>query len=280
MNLQQSSTTDKHFIQEFIEKELNLSAPELSSEARKKLTSIAFGFFENQISMTAALTVFAECSCPATVVTKLAHIKASGYQPIPLCKDNLKTSLMPTRKKSAVWKADEDMRLLTAISRYGPRDWVMIAAFVGGGRTSSQCNQRWTRALDPSISREPWSAEEDQQLIKIVNQMGECGWRRIASQLDGRTDLQCRHRYLQLKRISNKLIQNNNQDLKSHTTTKQGPHEPLPSLLLEASNSDPSLPLSLASIPLRIDSFGTTMELPHHAISPTLIVKRGNLTLQ
>ncbi|KAH0790495.1 Myb-like DNA-binding domain containing protein [Histomonas meleagridis] len=272
MSLYQSGNITKPeniCMQEFIEKELNISAPELGDEVRKKLANIALGFFENKISMTAALTVFSECSCPATVITKLAHVKASGYKPLPVKKltvDNLKTALMPTRKKSAVWKADEDMRLLTAISRYGTHDWVMISAFVGNGRTSSQCNQRWTRALNPAISREPWSAEEDQKLINIVNQLGEYGWRRIASQIPGRTDLQCRHRYLQLKRISN---QNKISEPQTTTTTNKT-HITLPSL---APTFDGSNPISM--FPINFPLFNSTLD----ATAPPLIVKRGNLSL-
>lgn len=185
---------------EYIEKELMTSAPDLDKETRAKLENIASAFLQNQITMITALAAFSECSCTPSIITKLAHIKSVGDQPLPPPSFNKLSLILNTRKKGLSWSTDEDMRLLTAVSKYGSHDWVMISAFVGGGRTSSQCNQRWTRALNPSISRNPWTQEEDMQLMKIVEEMGEGGWRKIAQRLDGRTDLQCRHRYLQMKK--------------------------------------------------------------------------------
>lgn len=192
---------NQNILHQFIEKELILSAPDINEATRTRLMKIALGFLKNQISMIAALTIFSECSCPHTVITKLAQIKAIGDQPNStyLCPKPA-SQCFPTRKKSLSWRDEEDARLIQAVAKYGNKDWVMISAYVGGGRTSSQCNQRWTRALDPSISKHPWTKEEDNKLVEIVNEMGEYGWRKIAKRLEGRTDLQCRHRYLQLKR--------------------------------------------------------------------------------
>lgn len=151
-----------------------------------------------------AVNVFAECSIPSSLITKLAHIKAVGENPLPIPNQELIHPTPPkqamTRKKAVVWSQEEDFRLLTAVSRYGNHDWRMISAFVGSGRTSSQCNQRWTRALNPQINHNPWTADEDKRLSELVGEMGSCKWRKIAERLGGRTDLQCRHRYLQLKK--------------------------------------------------------------------------------
>jgi hypothetical protein len=92
----------------------------------------------------------------------------------------------------------EDIRLLVAVARFGARDWRRISEFVGGGRTSSQCNQRWGRVLDPSIVHEHWTPAEDSNLLKLVEIMGNSSWCQIAKLMIGRTDLQCRHRYQQL----------------------------------------------------------------------------------
>lgn len=287
------------YLRDFIERELETCLPNLNPETRSRLANIAEAFVNNQISFNYALNIFTECSCPPSLITKFAHIKAVGDDPLPASKasqfmpkqmskefsqsssqessqstndsktdqihnfssssslqnnstlssdakrpenpniyqansnqkknnefgilninDNSITNNFHnsfcltksyTRKKAAIWTEEEDLRLLTAVSRFGNHDWRMISAFVGSGRTSSQCNQRWTRALNPSISHHPWTPQEDQKLFDLVSQMGECGWRKIASYLNGRTDLQCRHRYLQMKRTKEKEIQKENE---------------------------------------------------------------------
>lgn len=286
------------YLRDFIERELENCLPNLNPETRSRLANIAEAFVNNKISFNYALNIFTECSCPPSLITKFAHIKAVGDDPLPASKakqfipnkisnensqsisqkslqddsgiqsdnthnaissnlqsgqsfstatnkpdklsvlqgnsnkinsndfrnlnlndnsssNNFRNSFCLTksysRKKAAIWTEEEDMRLLTAVSRFGNHDWRMISAFVGSGRTSSQCNQRWTRALNPSISHHPWTPQEDQKLFDLVTQMGECGWRKIASYLNGRTDLQCRHRYLQMKRSKEKEIQKENE---------------------------------------------------------------------
>lgn len=293
-SLQMSST----YLRDYIDRELENCLPNLNPETRSRLANIAEAFVNNQVSFNYALNVFTECSCPPSLITKFAHIKAVGGDPLPMANTAQSTSnsipkepsqpsiqesqpklndtradqasgfsssstnvVQPglsfpqeqartdqysiykpntkqnnnngfeilnmnentnfqnnfcltksyTRKKAAVWTEEEDLRLLTAVSRFGNHDWRMISAFVGSGRTSSQCNQRWTRALNPSISHHPWTPQEDQKLFDLVSQMGECGWRKIASYLNGRTDLQCRHRYLQMKRTKEKEIQKENE---------------------------------------------------------------------
>ena len=190
-------------LREYIDRELYNTSPGLSQAETEKLASIAEGFLMNEISYNQAVTVFAECSIPSSLIGKLAHIKAVGEDPLP---NPFASAAAPankpvlTRKKAVAWTQEEDFRLLTAVSRFGCRDWRMISAFVGSGRTSSQCNQRWTRALNPAINHNPWTPGEDARLLELVGKMGCCRWRKIAELLNGRTDLQCRHRYLQLSK--------------------------------------------------------------------------------
>jgi hypothetical protein len=77
-------------------------------------------------------------------------------------------------------------------------NWQLIAADVGGGRTKAQCAQRWTRGLDPKIDKSNWSCEEEQKLIDLVQAHGTKQWTKIADAMETRTDVQCRHRWIQL----------------------------------------------------------------------------------
>jgi hypothetical protein len=101
----------------------------------------------------------------------------------------------PFRRKSLRWSNQEDARLIAAIKAHGTGSWSVIAKVVGGGRTRSQCAQRWHRGLDPRISKTNWSQEEEQCLIDAVKTHGPKSWTRIANELKDRTDVQCRFRY-------------------------------------------------------------------------------------
>lgn len=101
-------------------------------------------------------------------------------------------------RKCNLWRQEEDILLLAAIHRYGLGDWKSISHFVGNGRTRSQCSQRWGRALDPKIAKIPWSKEEDDNLLKLVQEFGPHTWAKIARNMSSRSDVQCRYRYIQL----------------------------------------------------------------------------------
>jgi len=106
-------------------------------------------------------------------------------------------------KKCRMWNSEEDILLLAAIHKYGLGDWKSISIFVGGGRSRSQCSQRWGRALDPHITKVPWDAEEEQRLIELVAEHGEHSWASVAKKLGTRSDVQCRYRYYQIIKRKN-----------------------------------------------------------------------------
>lgn len=104
------------------------------------------------------------------------------------------------KRRPNTWSETEDNRLLCAIHRFGMRSWPVIASFVGNNRTRSQCAQRWRRGLDPRLSKNEWTAADDMHLIGLVENYGQEGWTYISQHMGNRSDVQCRYRYLQLKR--------------------------------------------------------------------------------
>jgi hypothetical protein len=105
-----------------------------------------------------------------------------------------------TKKRSRPWTLTEDNRLLCAIHRYGLQAWPAVAAFVGNNRERTQCAQRWFRGLDPRICKDDWTEAEDLRLMQLVTQRPDAGWTRISREIGNRSDVQCRYRYLSLKR--------------------------------------------------------------------------------
>ncbi|OHT04969.1 Myb-like DNA-binding domain containing protein [Tritrichomonas foetus] len=104
------------------------------------------------------------------------------------------------RRKTRSWTPQEDTRLLAGIYRYGIDNWTTISVFIGNGRTRAQCCQRWTRGLNPRISKNLWSYEEDLRLVQLVNTYGDKSWTKIASMMGNRSDVQCRYHYHQVMR--------------------------------------------------------------------------------
>ena len=56
-------------------------------------------------------------------------------------------------------------------------------------------NQYYGMGQQPQNTKRYWNAEEDLNLTKLVRQFGAKNWKKIAEALEGRTDVQCLHRW-------------------------------------------------------------------------------------
>lgn len=72
-----------------------------------------------------------------------------------------------------------------------------VARHVSPYATTSQCQTRYVRSVDPSIKREPWTLEEDARLRKAVEAFSN-SWIDVAGVLPGRTNDQCRERWAEI----------------------------------------------------------------------------------
>jgi hypothetical protein len=143
------------------------------------------------------------CGCPSAlaILKQIQQITLVSEAPLPALGGSARS-----RRRSYPWTGAEDLRLLVAVARFGAHDWRRIAVFVGASRSRSQCNQRWYRAIDPSISRRLWNEDDDERLLTAVAQLGTSSWCRIAKSVGARTDLQCRYRYMQLTKAKQTVI--------------------------------------------------------------------------
>jgi hypothetical protein len=71
---------------------------------------------------------------------------------------------------------------------------------LGGIHTPDQCNQHWHRVLNPKIVKGDWTTEEENLLTSKVVEFGESSWKKVSSFIKGRTDIQCRHHFYQMKK--------------------------------------------------------------------------------
>ncbi|XP_030896869.1 snRNA-activating protein complex subunit 4 isoform X6 [Leptonychotes weddellii] len=100
--------------------------------------------------------------------------------------------------KRKEWTREED-RLLTQLvqeMRVGSHIPYRRIVYYMEGRDSMQLIYRWTKSLDPSLKKGFWAPEEDAKLLRAVAKYGEQDWFKIREEVPGRSDAQCRDRYL------------------------------------------------------------------------------------
>ncbi|KAJ7557574.1 hypothetical protein O6H91_05G132800 [Diphasiastrum complanatum] len=101
----------------------------------------------------------------------------------------------PTRRSSkGGWTPEEDEILRRAVQRFKGKNWKKIAEYFSD-RTDVQCLHRWQKVLNPDLIKGPWTKEEDDKIVELVNKYGAKKWSVIAQNLPGRIGKQCRERW-------------------------------------------------------------------------------------
>ncbi|KAK3163226.1 hypothetical protein QOZ80_1AG0000890 [Eleusine coracana subsp. coracana] len=101
----------------------------------------------------------------------------------------------PTRRSTkGNWTPEEDAILSRAVQTYQGKNWKKIAECFPD-RTDVQCLHRWQKVLNPELVKGPWSKEEDEIIVQMVNKYGPKKWSTISKALPGRIGKQCRERW-------------------------------------------------------------------------------------
>eukprot|EP01113_Clastostelium_recurvatum_P041091 TRINITY_DN6479_c0_g1_i1.p1 TRINITY_DN6479_c0_g1~~TRINITY_DN6479_c0_g1_i1.p1 ORF type:complete len:730 (-),score=162.22 TRINITY_DN6479_c0_g1_i1:97-2286(-) len=108
---------------------------------------------------------------------------------------NTGLELAPVRRSpKGRWTEEEDETLRAAVAEHKGKNWKKIAEHVKD-RTDVQCLHRWQKVLNPELVKGPWTKEEDEMVVKLVDKYGAKRWSLIASHLKGRIGKQCRERW-------------------------------------------------------------------------------------
>ena len=76
------------------------------------------------------------------------------------------------------WTDKEDQLVVELVSQLGAKKWSQIASHLPG-RIGKQCRERWHNHLNPDISKDPWSEEEDRLILQSHATLGN-KWAEIA----------------------------------------------------------------------------------------------------
>ncbi|XP_052581045.1 snRNA-activating protein complex subunit 4 [Peromyscus californicus insignis] len=100
--------------------------------------------------------------------------------------------------KRKEWTEEEDHMLTQLVQemRVGSHIPYRKIVYFMEGRDSMQLIYRWTKSLDPSLKRGSWAPEEDAKLLQAVAKYGAQDWFKIREEVPGRSDAQCRDRYI------------------------------------------------------------------------------------
>ncbi|XP_021909316.1 transcription factor MYB34-like [Carica papaya] len=187
--------------------------------------------------------------------------------------------------KKGAWTAEEDQKLIAYIQEHGEGGWRTLPQKAGLQRCGKSCRLRWANYLRPDIKRGEFSAEEEDNIIRLHAIRGN-KWSAIARRLPGRTDNDIKNHWnTHLKKrlvqkgidpATHKLInggapspQHDQINPTQNQTTSSNPDDDLP--------SRPSRPVSLSAKLLNRVATKLVISDNHNALSE--IIKNGGNTI-
>jgi len=153
-----------------------------------KLPSLAKTVDNNNINRHESVDSIKSAESDPTLASQSPLTQSRGLGSPPF------TSIQ-ARSAGVRWTAEQDKALTAAVGKYGAKHWKLVADLVPN-RNHVQCRQRWKKVLRPGLVKGPWTPEEDEILIKLVEENKDSlVWSAIAEKVPGRTAKQCREHW-------------------------------------------------------------------------------------
>ncbi|CAD8180220.1 unnamed protein product [Paramecium octaurelia] len=119
----------------------------------------------------------------------IKHLKGRN---ISQCSQKYRKLQDQEKRTKRKWSPSEDQILREAYKEFG-RQWIKISQKLPG-RTSKQVRDRYVNQIDPTITHDEWSAEEDKIILEEYNK-GGAKWAIIAKMLRNRSENQVKNRF-------------------------------------------------------------------------------------
>ncbi|KAJ3509268.1 hypothetical protein NLJ89_g5311 [Agrocybe chaxingu] len=154
--------------------------------------------------------------------------KRSAYMantsPHPMKAKDLEVLADAVRREKGRLQAYQQ-RSEAALEFFLTKTLIPVARKVSENATAGQCQARWYKSLDPGLQRGSWTEEEDNRLRKAVAGFGT-SWVQVAAAIPGRTNDQCRERWVeQLNPSASKLVWTEEEDKVLIESVKQLGHQ-------------------------------------------------------
>ncbi|TKR72803.1 hypothetical protein L596_020202 [Steinernema carpocapsae] len=107
-------------------------------------------------------------------------------------------SIMSQERRIGKWTEEEDCYLLSAIDKYGEKNWDMVATEVKG-RLGPQCRERYINTLHKNLKHDDWTLDEDEKLLYLAGIFLRANEARFF--IKGRSPSMCRNRLKMLLRL-------------------------------------------------------------------------------
>lgn len=115
---------------------------------------------------------------------------------------------------------EEDDKLIQLVRSYNEKEinWEEISSQMSN-RNIRQCKERWDKYLNPNLSIDPWTSEEDDIITNMHLEFGP-KWTLMANILGNRTDIMVRNRWNVIYRKAMKNKKKKNKDMKVENINK------------------------------------------------------------
>lgn len=128
------------------------------------------------------------------------------------------------------WTKEEDQKIINFVNQNGTHNWGKLASLLPG-RIGKQCRERWRNHLDPNINHNPWTHEEDDELIRLHQLYGNA-WVKISLLMKNRSDNDIKNRWNStIKKRLQKLDNGGMNQAVVFPVPKQEPIQPTPPVL-------------------------------------------------